>query len=88
MLEVSLEPVPASQFYFGLTSFVMSAPNNNSISTIGVPYTNRVRIPPPGCCAISLTASKVAKPIAIIGLMTALIAAYGGAGQSLLHSSM
>jgi hypothetical protein len=31
--------------------------------------------------------SRVAKPIAIIGLMTPLIAAYG-AGQSLLHSSM
>jgi hypothetical protein len=34
-----------------------------------------------------ITASRVAKPTAIIGLMTALIAAYG-AGQSLLHSSM
>ena len=46
-LEVSLEPAPASPFHFGLTSFVMSAPNNNSISAIGVPCTNRVRIPPP-----------------------------------------
>ena len=46
-LEVSLEPALASPFHFGLTSFVMSAPNNNSISAIGVPCTNRVRIPPP-----------------------------------------
>src|SRR6267378_8064161 len=48
-LEVSLELAPASPFHFGLTSFVMSAPNNNSleglISAIGVPRTNRVRIP-------------------------------------------